>query len=91
MSNGASRKRSSESPPEVVGYEPSPEGALVDPKPSRGAADALFSYRGEDVVQIRTGVCKVVGGYPRNIRVDQSSEFISRDLDLWGLPTRRHS
>ena len=28
--------------------------------------------------------CATVG-YPRALRVDQSSEFISRDLDLWGL------
>ena len=27
-------------------------------------------------------VCQTVG-YPKAIRVDQSSEFISRDLDLW--------
>jgi putative transposase len=26
--------------------------------------------------------CAVVG-YPKTIRVDQGSEFISRDLDLW--------
>lgn len=23
-------------------------------------------------------------GYPRTIRVDQGTEFVSRDLDLWG-------
>ncbi len=46
------------------------------------ALDARFSYRGEDVVRtlerVRTRV-----GYPATIRVDQGSEFICRDLDLW--------
>ena len=27
-------------------------------------------------------ICKTVG-YPRTIRVDQGSEFVSRDLDIW--------
>jgi putative transposase len=40
-----------------------------------------FSYRGEDVVASLEQTCAVVG-YPRTIRVDQGSEFISRDLDL---------
>jgi putative transposase len=44
--------------------------------------DARFSYRGEDVVQTLELTCSVVG-YPKTIRVDQGSEFISRDLDLW--------
>lgn len=44
--------------------------------------DPRFSYRGEDVVQTLEMTCAVVG-YPRTIRVDQGSEFISRDLDLW--------
>jgi transposase InsO family protein len=46
------------------------------------AIDARFSYRGEDVVQTLERVCKIVG-YPKAIRVDQGSEFISRDLGLW--------
>jgi len=46
------------------------------------AIDARFSYRGEDVVQTLERVCAVTG-YPKSIRVDQGSEFISRDLDLW--------
>ena len=45
-------------------------------------ADPRFSYRGEDVVQTLERVCGRVG-YPRTIRVDNGSEFISRDLDLW--------
>jgi putative transposase len=44
--------------------------------------DARFSYRGEDVVETLEGVCRQVG-YPKAIRADQGSEFISRDLDVW--------
>jgi putative transposase len=44
--------------------------------------DPRFSYRGEDVVKTLEFACKTVG-YPTAIRVDQGSEFISRDLDLW--------
>jgi transposase InsO family protein len=46
------------------------------------AVDPRFSYRGEDVVLALERVCRQVG-YPQSIRVDQGSEFISRDLDLW--------
>ncbi len=46
------------------------------------AVDARFSYRGEDVVLTLERICRSVG-YPKTIRVDQGSEFISRDLDLW--------
>lgn len=46
------------------------------------ATDPRFSYRGEDVVQTLERVCSQ-RGYPKSIRVDQGSEFISRDLDLW--------
>jgi len=44
--------------------------------------DARFSYRGEDVVATLDLVCRRTG-YPKTIRVDQGSEFISRDMDLW--------
>lgn len=44
--------------------------------------DPRFSYRGEDVVQTLERVCAQTG-YPKTIRVDNGSEFISRDLDLW--------
>lgn len=44
--------------------------------------DPRFSYRAEHVVATLERVCAKVG-YPRTIRVDQGSEFISRDLDLW--------
>ena len=46
------------------------------------ALDPRFSYRGEDVVATLDRVCRRIG-YPATIRVDQGSEFISRDLDLW--------
>ena len=58
----------------------SPFAPVVDPR---------FSYRGEDVVKTLELACKTVG-YPTAIRVDQGSEFISRDLNLCG-PTRRVS
>ena len=46
------------------------------------AIDPRFSYRGEDVVNTLERVCRKTG-YPKAIRVDLGSEFISRDLDLW--------
>ncbi|MFY2822381.1 IS3 family transposase [Ruegeria sp. MALMAid1280] len=46
------------------------------------AVDPRFTYRGEDVVQTLERICGKIG-YPRTIRVDNGSEFISRDLDLW--------
>ena len=46
------------------------------------ALDPRFSYRGEDVVATLERVCRLMG-YPKTIRVDQGSEFISRDMDLW--------
>jgi hypothetical protein len=53
-----------------------PEAAAAyvrDPRPA---------YRGSDVVEMLERVCGQ-SGYPRVIRVDQGSEFVSRDLDLW--------
>lgn len=46
------------------------------------AIDPRLSYRGEDVVRVLDKVCADVG-YPMMIRVDQGTEFVSRDLDLW--------
>lgn len=43
--------------------------------------DPRFAYRGEDVVRTLERICRQTG-YPKTIRVDQGSEFISRDLDL---------
>lgn len=44
--------------------------------------DPRFRYRGEDVVAALEKVCGKIG-YPKTIRVDNGSEFISRDMDLW--------
>lgn len=41
-----------------------------------------FSFRAPDVIEVLDRVCGEVG-YPASIRVDQGSEFVSRDLDLW--------
>ena len=46
---------------------------LVDPR---------FSYRAEDVIEALDRACATIG-YPKAIRVDQGSEFISNSLDLW--------
>lgn len=56
------------------------------------ALDPRLSYCGEDVVQIVERACAKVG-YPATIRVDQGSEFVSRELDLWpaSRPTMRSS
>jgi putative transposase len=51
------------------------------------ALDPRPSYRGENVVQTLEQVSGEVG-YPQTIRVDQGSEFISRDLDLWAYAHR---
>jgi putative transposase len=44
--------------------------------------DPRFSYRAENVIEALDRAC-VSGGYPKTIRVDQGTEFVSRDLDLW--------
>jgi len=46
------------------------------------AIDARLQYRAENVVATLEAVCGRVG-YPKAIRVDQGTEFVSRDLDLW--------
>lgn len=50
------------------------------------AIDPRFSYRAEDVVATLDRVCSKMG-YPSAIRVDQGTEFVSRDLDLWAIRT----
>ena len=49
--------------------------------------DPRFSYRAENVVRTLELVCASTG-YPATIRVDQGSEFVSRDLDLWAYAAR---
>jgi putative transposase len=44
--------------------------------------DPRFSYRAENVVEALERAC-APSSYPKVIRVDQGSEFVSRDLDLW--------
>jgi putative transposase len=41
-----------------------------------------FTFRGADVAEILERVCNEVG-FPATIRVDQGTEFVSRDLDVW--------
>jgi putative transposase len=41
-----------------------------------------FSFRAPDVIETLDHVCKKIG-YPKNIRVDQGSEFVSKELDQW--------
>jgi len=41
-----------------------------------------FTFRGADVVDVLERVCKSMG-FPATIRVDQGTEFVSRDLDIW--------
>jgi putative transposase len=46
------------------------------------ALEPRFSFRAADVVEVLEKVGRQVG-LPRMIRVDQGTEFVSRDLDLW--------
>jgi putative transposase len=46
------------------------------------ALEPRLSFRGTDVVEVLERVGREVG-LPATIRVDQGTEFVSRDLDLW--------
>ena len=46
------------------------------------AVEPRFNFRGADVVEILEEVGRQMG-FPAIIRVDQGTEFVSRDLDLW--------
>jgi putative transposase len=45
------------------------------------AIEPRFDFRGPDVVEILKEVGRQVG-FPTAIRIDQGTEFVSRDLDL---------
>ena len=45
-------------------------------------AEVRFNFRGADVVEVLERVGRKVG-FPKAIRVDQGSDFVSCDLDLW--------
>jgi len=46
------------------------------------ALEPRFTFRGADVVEVLEKVGSKAG-FPKTIRVDQGTEFVSRDLDLW--------
>ena len=46
------------------------------------ALEPRFAFRGADVVEVLERVGREIG-LPASIRVDQGTEFVSRDLDLW--------
>jgi len=46
------------------------------------AIEPRFSFRAEDVVAVLERVGRE-HGLPKSIRIDQGTEFVSRDLDLW--------
>jgi putative transposase len=49
---------------------------------SSPALEPRFTFRGADVVEVLERVGREIG-LPSSIRVDQGTEFVSRDLDLW--------
>lgn len=46
------------------------------------ATEVRFNFRGTDVVEVLERVGHELG-FPSAICVDQGTEFVSRDLDLW--------
>jgi len=46
------------------------------------AIEPRFNFRGTDVMEILEEVGRRIG-FPKAIRIDQGTEFVSRDLDLW--------
>jgi putative transposase len=53
------------------------------------ALEPRFSFRGADVVEVLERIGREMG-LPTAIRVDQGTESVSRDLDLWAYPAWRH-
>jgi putative transposase len=49
------------------------------------AIEPRFGYRAGDVIEVLERVGRE-HGFPQSIRVDQGSEFVSRELDLWAYP-----
>jgi putative transposase len=70
------------------GLCPRPTGDRQEDPRAHGCRHVLallsdrLSYRAEDVVGALERVCANIG-YPKTIRVDQGTEFVSRDMDLW--------
>ena len=60
---------------------PSPPPSLNSCSPS-GDCDGPWLASAADVVEVLERVRRQVG-LPATIRVDQGTEFVSRDLDLW--------
>ena len=52
------------------------------------ALEPHFTFRGADVLEVLEKFGRQVG-FPATIRVDQGTEFVSRDLDLWAYRARR--
>ena len=52
------------------------------------ARESALTFRGTDVVDVLERVGREIG-LPVSIRVDQGTEFVSRDLDLWERVLRR--
>ena len=59
-----------------------PGSVIIDISRFSPAIEPRFNFRGADVVEVLERVCRAIG-FPAAIRVDQGSEFVSRDLDLW--------
>jgi len=58
----------------------------------RRALEPRFSFRGTDVVEVLERIrIKREMGLPATIRVDQGTEFVLRDLELWAYHLAGHA